>query len=216
MKNSPILKAISHELSLNTFLPAKTMISSWASVNLIFSEKNEQICVAMIKRALNDNDPWSGHYAFPGGKLEEGESFLEAANRETLEEIGLSLNTHSTNEEAKEFLRFQVTYQRQYYPFAISAFAQIYKGPPPEFKLEPSEVADAFWFPIQAFLNPNNIAWKPLAKKNDDLYPCIEFDGHTIWGLSYFILWEFFDQLSNYFDHSHLPPFYYHRKEREK
>lgn len=36
-------------------------------------------------------DRWSGHVALPGGKLEAGETDLQAAVRECEEEVGISL-----------------------------------------------------------------------------------------------------------------------------
>ena len=44
-----------------------------------------------IKRSSHPNDPWSGDVAFPGGRLNPGESELQAAKREVLEEIGVDL-----------------------------------------------------------------------------------------------------------------------------
>ena len=52
--------------------------------------------VLLIRRAEREGDPWSGHMAFPGGHIEAGESPLEAAIRETEEEVGLALARHST------------------------------------------------------------------------------------------------------------------------
>jgi 8-oxo-dGTP pyrophosphatase MutT (NUDIX family) len=45
-----------------------------------------------ITRAKHPGDPWSGDVAWPGGRLEAGESELQAAIRETREELGLELN----------------------------------------------------------------------------------------------------------------------------
>ncbi|MDT8370161.1 MAG: CoA pyrophosphatase [Longimicrobiales bacterium] len=46
----------------------------------------------LIKRAVIEGDPWSGHMAFPGGKHEAGDRhLLETAVRETREETGLAL-----------------------------------------------------------------------------------------------------------------------------
>ena len=46
----------------------------------------------MIKRALLDRDPWSGHVACPGGREEPGDSGLaDTAARETWEETGIDL-----------------------------------------------------------------------------------------------------------------------------
>lgn len=48
--------------------------------------------VLLIKRAVVDGDPWSGHMAFPGGKHEPGDRhLLDTAVRETREETGLVL-----------------------------------------------------------------------------------------------------------------------------
>jgi SPP1 gp7 family putative phage head morphogenesis protein len=44
--------------------------------------------VLMLQRALRDNDPASGMWEFPGGKLDPGEKPLAAAKREWAEETG--------------------------------------------------------------------------------------------------------------------------------
>ena len=46
----------------------------------------------MIKRAEAERDPWSGHVACPGGRMEPGDRDLEqTAVRETWEETGIDL-----------------------------------------------------------------------------------------------------------------------------
>jgi 8-oxo-dGTP pyrophosphatase MutT (NUDIX family) len=45
----------------------------------------------LIRRAVSERDPWSGDVALPGGKVEEGETDLEAAIRECKEEVNNSL-----------------------------------------------------------------------------------------------------------------------------
>ncbi len=44
--------------------------------------------VLLIKRGKSV-DPWPGYWAFPGGKVEEGELFRECALREANEEVGI-------------------------------------------------------------------------------------------------------------------------------
>lgn len=47
----------------------------------------------MIKRAEVDRDPWSGHVACPGGRMEPGDHHLQqTAERETWEETGIELS----------------------------------------------------------------------------------------------------------------------------
>ncbi|MDD2899391.1 MAG: CoA pyrophosphatase [Desulfuromonadaceae bacterium] len=62
-----------------------------ASVAMILHQGADDFEVLFIQRAAHDLDPWSGHIAFPGGKLEDGELACQAACRETLEEIGIDL-----------------------------------------------------------------------------------------------------------------------------
>lgn len=64
-----------------------------AAVAMILHQNQivDDVEILFIQRASHDLDPWSGHIAFPGGKLEEGELECQAACRETNEEIGFDL-----------------------------------------------------------------------------------------------------------------------------
>ena len=62
-----------------------------ASVAMILHQAADDVELLFIQRAAHDLDPWSGHIAFPGGKLEEGELECQAARRETYEEIRIDL-----------------------------------------------------------------------------------------------------------------------------
>ena len=63
-----------------------------AAVALVLQAQEGELGVFMIRRSERDGDPWSGQMAFPGGRLEpEDESALDAARRETAEEVGLHL-----------------------------------------------------------------------------------------------------------------------------
>ncbi len=204
-------KRLAETINLISYCPEPELIKSWASVNLIFSLVEEEPSIAMIKRATNPLDPWSGHYAFPGGRLESEEGYWEAARRETYEEIGISSNPLG------EFLKFQVRYQNKSTPYAISAHLSFYDQQEGHFSIDETEVEEAFWFPLKNFLREENVKNLPLGRDKVFRYPCVTFDGHIIWGISYFILWELFNQLSPLnepvnFRTEHLPAYSYHHE----
>lgn len=65
-----------------------------ASVALILGPDPDSIL--LIRRAERFGDPWSGHMALPGGRLDEAdEDLLATAIRETREEVGLELRRES-------------------------------------------------------------------------------------------------------------------------
>src|SRR5579884_3381844 len=73
-----------------------------ASVVVILREERGEYSMLFIKRREYVNDLFSGHMAFPGGKMQKGDgSKLETAIRETLEETGIDLKK---NEEVAEFV----------------------------------------------------------------------------------------------------------------
>ena len=47
--------------------------------------------ILMLQRAFEEDDPAGGHWEFPGGRLEDGESAFDAARREWEEEVHLKL-----------------------------------------------------------------------------------------------------------------------------
>lgn len=58
-----------------------------AAVSVVVRPDHE---VLFIRRAARDGDPWSGHMAFPGGRMEVDDgSTRAAAARESWEEVGL-------------------------------------------------------------------------------------------------------------------------------
>lgn len=66
-----------------------------AAVAAVLREGDRGTELLFIRRAEHPKDPWSGHMAFPGGRLDPGDETLEhTAVRETHEELGLHLPSH--------------------------------------------------------------------------------------------------------------------------
>ena len=61
-----------------------------AAVAVILRER-DGLAVLLQERAARAEDPWSGQWAFPGGRRQRDEPLLDAVLRETREEIGVSL-----------------------------------------------------------------------------------------------------------------------------
>jgi len=115
-----------------------------------------------IKRAAHPSDPWSGDVAFPGGRLNAGESELQAARREVLEEIGVDL---TCGWELLGPLDDRVAARRAGVPklvvrplvFLQSTGRLFHNEPPlapPPLTLQEKEVAAAWWVPLALLSSP--------------------------------------------------------------
>ncbi len=72
---------------------ARTLIP--AAANLIIQHGSH---ILLMKRS-DKTEVWPNHWAFPGGKVDDGELFREAALREAREEIGINTTPDSITAE---------------------------------------------------------------------------------------------------------------------
>src|SRR5919197_2893487 len=100
----------------------------------------------MIKRAEAEGDPWSGHVACPGGRMEPGDHDLEqTAIRETWEEPGVDLLRDGRILGALDDITPRTPVLP---PLIIRPFVAVVR---PEVEIvQSSEVAEAFWVPLTA------------------------------------------------------------------
>jgi len=138
-----------------------------------------------IERAHNPGDPWSGHMAFPGGRVERGDATIRsAAERETLEEVGLSL------ERAERLGRLDdlegLKGGGRPAGIVISAFVYHYGSPGP--LRTNHEVEKAFWVSLEALSDPARRVEYRHPLLGAETYPGIlvgDPDRHIVWGLTY-------------------------------
>ena len=154
-----------------------------AAVAVVLHQSCVQTEVLFIKRATVAGDPWSGHMAFPGGHKDEGDfDLVDAAVRETEEEIGLDLR-------ASRFVG-PLSHQRAAprgrtidmlvapYVFVIDSM--------PNLTLN-HEVDEVVWASFNDMFNGNNhdIEFRAIADAQ------VPFNGyrieqqHFVWGLTY-------------------------------
>jgi 8-oxo-dGTP pyrophosphatase MutT (NUDIX family) len=165
----------------------------FASVAVILSGGPIDPSLLFIERAKRIGDPWSGHMAFPGGRIErEDADSRRTAERETFEEVGIDLGT------AELLGRLDDQGGRRAGKLAgraIAGYVYHHDSPPP---IAPSpEVEEALWVPSSALLEPANrveytVSYAPGS------FPGIlvgKPDRHIIWGLTYRFLESFLDLL---------------------
>lgn len=131
-----------------------------------------------------------GQISFPGGRLEKGESFREAALRETFEEVGVPA----------EEMTIVGQLHKVYIPpsdFEVHPFvAWVHSGKRPFFKPQPSEVAQIIDAPLPLLLNPES-RQTDRRKFQGNWYDVPYFDvkGHKVWGATAVLLNEFIERL---------------------
>lgn len=143
-----------------------------------------------IRRAKDEQDPWSGHMAFPGGRMESNDqSPLEAAHRETREEVDIDIARHGRLLGRIDDVRASAG--GRVLPLSVSPFVFQLIGPAEPTRSE--EVEEVHWVPISALLNPKNGSTVPytIGDRPFDL-PCFKVHDRIIWGLTYQMLMKLF------------------------
>jgi 8-oxo-dGTP pyrophosphatase MutT (NUDIX family) len=154
-----------------------------AAVAAILRSSEHDTELLFIRRAAHDGDPWSGHMAFPGGRVDPGDaSPLFAARRETREEIGVDLLADGP---LLGELSHLLTSPSIPIPMVIHPFVFELVRTPDPFVLDQEEVAEALWVPL-SFLrnNENRTTMQRTLKGVPFTFPCYDYQGRVIWGLT--------------------------------
>jgi 8-oxo-dGTP pyrophosphatase MutT (NUDIX family) len=173
------------ELNPRRLRPASELVGR-AAVAIIFAGPPGGLSLCFIRRAARENDPWSGHMAFPGGRAEPEDSSVRAiAERETIEEVGLSL-------ESSEYLgplsELWVRHSGIVTNEVLSPFVY-YSGEDHPPLGDSDEVAESYWIGVDHLWSPGNLTTldyqRPKARVR---LPGIRHNGNVIWGLTYMML----------------------------
>ncbi len=159
-----------------------------AAVALVVSLHGDDCRILFIERAAHPDDPWSGNIGFPGGKVEDGdEGCRRAAERETLEEVGLDLS-------GARFLGRLSDVHGAHLPVLVSCF--VYGVDRVDLRLTLSdEVQDAFWLPLDYLADPAHRGVHQFDFAGERFQgPCINLpypDKPVLWGLTHRLAMEF-------------------------
>lgn len=147
----------------------------------------------MIKRAEAEGDPWSGHIACPGGRMEPGDHDLEqTAVRETWEETGVDLARDGRVLGALDDISPRTPTLP---PIIVRPYVAVVK---PELEIvQSSEVAEAFWVPLAALRE--RAAWGtamvPIRGAGERQVAAFRHGAYTVWGLTERVLRQFLEYL---------------------
>ena len=148
----------------------------------------------MIKRAEVERDPWSGHVACPGGRMDPTDRDLEhTAVRETWEETGIDLTRDGRILGTLDDITPRTPLLP---PLVIRPFVAAVK---PEVTIvESPEVAEVFWVPMSAIRE--TAAWGkgfvPIRGVGEQEVDVFRHGQYTVWGLTHRALTQFVDLLS--------------------
>ena len=145
----------------------------------------------LVRRADNPRDPWSGHFAFPGGRRDPGDpDLLAACIRETREECGFTLPETGF----RRALPVTMAGNALGRPVPVTPFL-FELDALPEIRLDPVECAGHLWLPESALRDPaRQVRIRPLPSL-DRAFPAIRIDGTGaedkpghVWGFTYGVL----------------------------
>lgn len=162
-----------------------------SAVAMILQVREGELNILMIKRAEREGDPWSGHMAFPGGRMDQADAHgFAVAVRETQEEVGLTLGEH---DKCIGRLSDIITRPKRG-PFGMAVSPFVFRLER-EVSFQPNEeVAEVVWVPLEFLLDTDNreqMTWE--YKRLKLTLPCYFYEGRRIWGLSLMMLDELMD-----------------------
>ncbi len=159
-----------------------------AAVAIVLVER-EELSLLLIKKCEKEGYDWSGHMAFPGGRVDETDpTLLDTALRELFEEVGIA-------ESSVEQIASLGTFQTHIKNLSVEAFLFLWQGRD-EIKVHEAEVEWAIEVPLAQFLNHHLI--NEYGRKNPDelgldlQYPVGE---HIVWGLTARMLYSLLETL---------------------
>jgi 8-oxo-dGTP pyrophosphatase MutT (NUDIX family) len=158
------------------------MQSTPAAAVAIIRVHSPEDCFLLLRRSSHPSDPWSGHFAFPGGRKEEADgSLLETCTRETFEETGITLPPES----------IQTALPASYAGSRVNSLILVqpylfHLEERPILQLDGKEIQGYCWLTTQSFQNKElHIEAEVLPNR---YLPAFPLDDYYLWGFTYGLL----------------------------
>lgn len=171
-----------------------------AAVAMVLRERDGDVEVLVIRRAVRAGDRWSGDAALPGGRVDESDVSVEhTARRETLEEVGLDLGAVGARHLGR-LSDHPPHAQRRWANFTVAPIVFAVEGDV-ALTLSRDEVADAMWVPLSHLARGSERMlwwfrpWRRVPLAMPMLLRRWRWRETTIWGLTHGILQELLNRL---------------------
>jgi len=162
----------------------------YAAITLVLRPTDEgDSDLLMIKRAEVERDPWSGHVACPGGRMDPTDRDLQhTAIRETWEETGIDLSRDGRILGTLDDITPRTPTLP---PIVIRPFVAVVR--PDVTIVESPEVAEAFWVPMASIRETASwgkglVPIRGVGEREVDVFRHREY---TVWGLTHRALSQF-------------------------
>lgn len=173
-------------------------------IALLESKGNYDILFEVRSNQIPDQP---GDVCLPGGAVENGESYRDAAIRETCEEllirkeqieiIGASDILHNRNTIIYPYVGILKDYQGTYSAAEVAEVFQVpldyFMETEPERHIIDARIEPREDFPFELIAGGRNYKWR--SAKTEELF--YRFDGHVIWGLTARMVYAFCDILKS-------------------
>jgi len=138
--------------------------------------------ILLLRRARSSQDPWSGHFAFPGGRCEkQDKTIYDTCVREVCEETGISLYHESLGQvlaPTQAGRNVKVPILVQPYLFELSSR--------PTVIVEPAEIDSYLWVETDLFRDKKrHIETEALPGR---IRPAFPLGDYYVWGFTYNVL----------------------------